>query len=82
MKSAFACTISRFPRSTHSPNGNDRRAKMLANVLCVKNGKPRFTWGRANLVNTGLAREAYFAALRAVDADSNNIRPLLEFARS
>jgi Fic-DOC domain mobile mystery protein B len=64
------------------PNGNGRHARMLANVLSVKYGKPRFTWGRANLVDTGPARETYFAALRALDADTKNIRPLLEFARS
>jgi Fic-DOC domain mobile mystery protein B len=64
------------------PNGNGRHARMLANILCVKYGRPRLTWGRANLVNTGPAREAYFVVLRALDADRNNIRPLLEFARS
>lgn len=64
------------------PNGNGRHARMLANVLRVKHGGPRFTWGRTNLVNTGHSREAYFSALRALDADTNNIRPLLEFASS
>jgi Fic-DOC domain mobile mystery protein B len=64
------------------PNGNGRHARLLANVLRVKHGRPRFTWGRANLANTGPARDVYFAALQALDADANNIRPLLEFARS
>jgi Fic family protein len=64
------------------PNGNGRHARMLANILSVKYGRPRFKWGRANLVDTGPAREAYFAALRALDADAKDIRPLREFARS
>jgi Fic-DOC domain mobile mystery protein B len=64
------------------PNGNGRHARLLANVLATKHGRPRFTWGRANLVNTGPARDTYLEALRALDADFKNIRPLLEFARS
>jgi len=64
------------------PNGNGRHARLLANVLRVKHGLPRFTWGRANLTVTGQARERYFAALHALDADSTNIAPLLEFAKS
>ena len=64
------------------PNGNGRHARLLANVLRVKHGQPRFTWGRANLTDTGPARELYFAALHALDADSTNIQPLLEFAKS
>jgi Fic-DOC domain mobile mystery protein B len=64
------------------PNGNGRHARLLANVLRVKHGRPRFTWGRANLTATGPAREFYFAALHALDSDSTNIQPLLEFARS
>lgn len=64
------------------PNRNGRHARMLADVLSVKYGRPRFTWGRANLVNIGPTREAYFASLRALDADTNSIAPLLEFARS
>jgi Fic-DOC domain mobile mystery protein B len=64
------------------PNGNGRHARLLANVLRVKHGQPRFTWGRANLTDTGPSRELYFAALHALDADSTNIQPLLEFAKS
>lgn len=64
------------------PNGNGRHARLLANVLRVQHGRPRFTWGRANLANTGPAREAYLEALRTLDADSHDIRPLLQFARS
>jgi Fic-DOC domain mobile mystery protein B len=64
------------------PNGNGRHARLLANVLNAKHGRPRFTWGRANLIAIGPAREAYFAALHALDANPHNIAPLLQFARS
>jgi Fic-DOC domain mobile mystery protein B len=64
------------------PNGNGRHGRLLASVLAVKHGRARFTWGRANLANTGPARNTYLEALRALDADSTNIGPLLEFARS
>jgi len=64
------------------PNGNGRHARMIADVLAVKHGQPRFTWGRANLAEPGPRREAYLAALRALDADDNDVRPLLYFARS
>jgi Fic-DOC domain mobile mystery protein B len=64
------------------PNGNGRHGRLIATVLAMKHGRPRFTWGRANLVNVGPAREAYLQALRALDADFKNIRPLLEFARA
>jgi Fic-DOC domain mobile mystery protein B len=64
------------------PNGNGRHARMIADVLAVKHGQPRFTWGRANLAEPGPRREAYLAALRALDANDNDVRPLLEFARS
>jgi Fic family protein len=61
------------------PNGNGRHARMLADVIAVKYGQPEFTWGKANL---GEARAQYLAALRAMDADPDNVQPLLQFARS
>jgi Fic-DOC domain mobile mystery protein B len=64
------------------PNGNGRHGRLIASVLAVKHGRPRFTWGRANLVNTGHAGDTYLEALRALDVDFQNIRPLLEFARA
>jgi len=64
------------------PNGNGRHARLLANILRVKHGRRRFTWGRANLTATGRARYLYFTALHALDADPTNIQPLLEFAKS
>lgn len=64
------------------PSGNGRHARLLANVVVVKHGRPRFTWGRANLGAAAPAREVYFNALRALDENDNNIQPLLEFARA
>jgi len=63
------------------PNGNGRHARLLASVVAVKYGRPRFTWGRTNLVDAGPARQAYLDALRALDNDIHNVGPLLEFAR-
>ncbi len=62
------------------PNGNGRHARLIADILAVKHGHPEFSWGRAILVPAGVAREAYLAALRALDADDKNIRPLVDFA--
>lgn len=62
------------------PNGNGRHARLAADLLAVQLGVPRFTWGRANLVEPKDTRLAYVAALRA--ADGHDIAPLLAFARS
>jgi Fic-DOC domain mobile mystery protein B len=63
-------------------NGNGRHARMIADVLAVKHRRPKFTWGRVNLAELEPRRETYLAALRALDANDNDVRPLLEFARS
>ena len=64
-------------------NGNGRHARMITDVLAVKFGRPEFTWGAgANLVAETSARAAYLAALRALDANADDVNPLLEFARS
>ena len=64
-------------------NGNGRHARMIADVVAVKYGKPEFSWGAGhNLVAQGTARAAYLAALRALDADPNSVQSLLVFARS
>lgn len=62
------------------PNGNGRHARTAADLLLVAVDRPRFTWGRANLVNAGETRDRYIAALHA--ADHHNIAPLLAFVRS
>ncbi len=62
------------------PNGNGRHARLIADVLAMKLGRPEFTWGSANLVKEGEARNQYLEAIRT--ADNGDIQPLLEFARS
>lgn len=62
------------------PNGNGRHARMATDLLLAALGQPRFSWGRANLIDANETRQAYVAALRA--ADGNDIKPLLGFVRS
>jgi Fic-DOC domain mobile mystery protein B len=62
------------------PNGNGRHARLMADLLVMKLGGERFSWGRANLQDAGEVRGRYIAALRA--ADNHDIGPLLAFARS
>lgn len=61
-------------------NGNGRLSRLLADLLLVQHGAPRFTWGGAVLEAQGEARSRYIAALRA--ADSRDLGPLLAFVRS
>jgi len=62
------------------PNGNGRHARLLADVIAVKNGRTELSWGQGDMVAPGPVREAYLKALRA--ADEGNIQDLLTFARS
>jgi len=56
---------------------------MITEVVAVKHGQAEFSWGAGeNLVAEGRARAAYLAALRALDANENDVKPLLAFARS
>jgi fido (protein-threonine AMPylation protein) len=65
------------------PNGNGRHARMMTDVLAVKFSQPEFTWGAGvNLVAEGNARAQHLAALRALDANENDVQLLLDFARS
>ena len=61
-------------------NGNGRHARLIADVLAVRLGKPAFTWGQKDLIKSGEAREKYLHAMRT--ADEGDIKPLLDFARS
>jgi Fic-DOC domain mobile mystery protein B len=61
-------------------NGNGRHARLMADVLARIQDRPVFTWGGADIVAHGDFRRRYIDALQA--ADSNNIEPLLAFARS
>lgn len=62
------------------PNGNGRHARLAADLLLVKLGQERFTWGRVSLDNAGETRQKYVTALRA--ADVHDLQPLLAFVRS
>jgi Fic-DOC domain mobile mystery protein B len=62
-------------------NGNSRHARLAADLLLVHVlGKPRFTWGRLDLIRPGTERRLYLEALRA--ADRRDFAPLQAFARS
>ena len=62
------------------PNGNGRHARLIADLLVMKLGQPSFTWGLKDLVQPGEARARYLEGIRK--ADTGDIQPLLEFARS
>jgi Fic-DOC domain mobile mystery protein B len=62
------------------PNGNGRHSRVAADLLLVKLGCERFTWGRANRVAANITRKQYIAALQA--ADGHDYAPLSEFVRS
>lgn len=62
------------------PNGNGRHARLAADALAVELGRPRFTWGSANLIEAAETRKAYVRALQA--ADAHDLGPLLTFGRS
>lgn len=62
------------------PSGNGRHARLAAELLVERLGRPRFTWGRRSLIDATDTRQDYIAALRA--ADRHDIEPLLAFARS
>ena len=64
------------------PNGNGRHARLLADVIAEKNGRERFTWGLKELKETGPARAEYIRCLKAADANNDDVRDLLNFARS
>jgi Fic-DOC domain mobile mystery protein B len=64
------------------PNGNGRHARLLADVIAVKNGRERFTWGLRALKEAGPARMEYIRCLKAADANKDDIRGLINFARS
>ena len=64
------------------PNGNGRHARLLADVIVVKNGREQFTWGSRKLADIGPARAEYIRCLKAADADHEDIQGLLTFARS
>jgi Fic-DOC domain mobile mystery protein B len=61
-------------------NGNGRHARLMADLLVMRLGGSRFSWGRGDLRDASRMRRRYIDALRA--ADRHDIAPLLDFARS
>jgi Fic-DOC domain mobile mystery protein B len=59
-------------------NGNGRSTRLLADVIVKRLKADPLTWGSASLVETGEARQAYVAALKA--ADDHNLQLLIAFA--
>ncbi len=62
------------------PNGNGRHARLMTDLLMLRFGRLRFTWGAADPGRAGTARERYIRALRA--ADKSDYSLLREFVRS
>lgn len=62
------------------PNGNGRHSRLMADLLVMKLGGKRFTWGSTSLQDAGKVRRHYIDALQA--ADNHDMAPLLVFARS
>ena len=64
------------------PNGNGRHARLMADLLAMRLGRPRLTWGggETSITTVGELRDQYLAALRA--ADQGQFGDLIAFARS
>ena len=62
------------------PNGNGRFSRFIGDLLARQLGRPEFTWGQRDLVDAGVTRAKYVAALQA--ADKGDIGPIMLFARS
>jgi Fic-DOC domain mobile mystery protein B len=62
------------------PNGNGRHSRLIADMLAVQLGRPRFPWGQTSLQAACELRTRYISAIR--QADDGKLKPLLEFARS
>jgi len=61
-------------------NGNGRHGRLMADIVLLSQGFPRFSWGRGkNLVKSSPVREQYITALRA--ADGRDYALLLDFVR-
>lgn len=61
------------------PNGNGRHSRLMADLLVMRMGGPRFSWGRQSLRDAGATRRNYISALQA--ADKHEVRALVDFAR-
>ena len=62
------------------PNGNGRWSRLAADLLIVRQGGDRFTWGGADIQADRDRKRMYIDALHA--ADDHDLEPLISFARS
>lgn len=63
------------------PNGNGRHARLCADILVSHVlAQPIFSWGGKNITDKGETRTKYLEAI--YQADEEEIKPLIEFARS
>jgi Fic-DOC domain mobile mystery protein B len=62
------------------PDGNGRWSRLMADVLTVRLGQKRFTWGGSALRSLDETRRIYVDALKA--ADNHDFSALIAFARS
>lgn len=63
------------------PNGNGRHARLMADLLIMQRGTPRFSWGATqNLYEATPVRKKYIKALQL--ADQGDYSELIIFARS
>jgi Fic-DOC domain mobile mystery protein B len=60
-------------------NGNGRHARVMADLLAYRQGRPAFSWGRHLLTSASEIRDEYLASLRR--ADGRDYLPLFRFAR-
>ena len=59
-------------------NRNGRHARFMADVLAIRLGERRSSWGRGSLESGSVLRRRYIEALQA--ADWNEVGMLVEFA--
>lgn len=61
-------------------NGNGRFSRTMVDLLLVRNGTEKFSWGAGDLISVGEQRDRYIAALQS--ADRKDYALLLDFVRS
>jgi Fic-DOC domain mobile mystery protein B len=67
------------------PNGNGRAARLVTDELARSLDVPYLSWGARQSeagVTIPLMRSQYLTALRAIDADPDDLQPLVDFMRS
>ncbi|MEO5763087.1 MAG: mobile mystery protein B [Vicinamibacteria bacterium] len=62
------------------PNGNGRHSRLMADLLVMRLGGERLTWGSASIQQAGEVRRRYIDGLKA--ADNHDLAALMAFARS